>query len=166
MNDFLKEKCWPNGILLTIPPLLFNLIFASRLPPAFSPEIFDKDIPSIIAYGENILRTFVFLFPLFMVLKFQTQRQKTGLRIYVIGVAIYFTSWLLLIYAPDSAWSTSLFGFLAPAYTPFIWLLGISMIGNTLCMKFPYRWWVYLIGVVIFLAFHISHVFIVFTQNL
>ena len=78
MQNVIKEKCWPNGILLTIPPLLFNLIFASKLPAAFSPEIFDKDIPAIISSGENILRAFVFLFPLFMVLKMQSHRQKTG----------------------------------------------------------------------------------------
>lgn len=153
-------------MLLTLPPLLFNLIFARNLPPAFRPEIFDKNIPLLITYGENILRVFVFIFPIFMLLKFQTQRQKAGLRIYIAGIVIYFTSWLLLIFAPHSAWSTSLFGFLAPAYTPFIWLLGISMTGDTLCIKLPYQWWYYLIGVAIFLAFHISHVFIVFTQNL
>ena len=160
------KKCWPNVILLTIPPLVFNLIFAASLPTAFSPEIFDKDIPSIISYGENIMRTFVFLFPLFMVLKLETQRQKAGLWIYIAGIAIYFASWLLLIYAPESAWSASLLGFLAPAYTPLIWLCGISMIGDTLCINIPYKWWSYLIGVVLFLTFHISHVFIVFTQNL
>jgi hypothetical protein len=166
MSKFLKEKCWPNGLLLTIPPLFFNLLFAGSLPSAFSPEIFDKDIPMFITYGENIFRAFVFLFPIFMVLKLQTPRQKTGLRIYLIGIAIYFASWLVLIYTPESAWSTSLLGFLAPAYTPFIWLLGMSMIGDRTCLKIPYRWWVYLIGVVFFLAFHVSHVFIVFTQNL
>ncbi len=166
MHDFLKEKLWRNGILLTLPPLLFNLIFASSLPSAFSPEIFDKDIPALITYGENILRAFVFIFPLFMVLNLQTKRQKAGLRIYIAGITIYFSAWLFLIYAPHSAWSTSLLGFLAPAYTPFIWLLGMAMLSDTLCLKLPYRWWYYLIGVFLFLAFHISHVFIVFTQNL
>ena len=166
MNNVLKEKCWPNGILLTIPPLLFNILFVGSLPAAFSPETFDKDIPTIISLGENILRAFVFFFPLFMALKFESKRQKTGLIIYTIGVAIYFISWLLLIYAPDSAWSASLPGFLAPAYTPFIWLLGISIIGDTLCINIPYKWWYYMIGVIIFLGFHISHVFLVFTQNL
>ena len=162
----MNKKCWQNGILLTIPPLVFNLIFADKLPQAFSPEIFDKNIPFFITNGENIFRSFVFIFPLFMLLKVKTDRQKTGLWLYLLGMALYFLAWILLIIFPQSLWSNSLLGFLAPAYTPLIWLVGTSMIGDTLCLSIPYKWWYYLIGVILFLAFHISHVSLVYTQNL
>lgn len=165
MSNFTKEKYWQNGILLTIPPLIFNLIFADKLPAAFSPEIFNKNIPAFITYGENFFRSIVFIFPLLMLIKLQTKSQKAGLAIYILGMAIYFLSWILLISLPENTWSTSLFGFLAPAYTPFIWLLGLGMIGDTLWLSIPYKWQYYLIPVILFLSFHLSHVFLVFTQN-
>ena len=161
----MNKKSWQNGILLTIPPLVFNLTFADKLPRAFGPEIFDKNIPLFITYGENILRSFVFIFPLLMILSVKTERQKTGLWLYLLGMALYFLSWVLLIIFPESLWSNSLFGFLAPAYTPLIWLIGIGLIGDTLYISIPYKWWYYLIGVILFLAFHLLHVFIVFIKN-
>lgn len=55
-----------NCFLLIIPTLLFNVIFASSLPKAFSAEIFWKDIPPVLATGENILRGIVLIFPFLM----------------------------------------------------------------------------------------------------
>ncbi|MCP4143402.1 MAG: hypothetical protein GY755_24455 [Chloroflexi bacterium] len=157
---------WLSCILLTIPPLVFNIIFADNLPNAFSSDIFDKDIPALIAFPEIILRAFVFIFPLFMPLKLKTKREKTGLIFYLLGISLYFLSWILLISSPESLWSTSIFGFLAPSYTPLIWLFGIALIGDSLYFPIAYKWWYYLLGILAFLIFHISHTFLVYSRGI
>jgi len=155
-----------NCLLLLLPIMAWNLIFASKLPRAYSDEVFSKDIPSFIEYGENIFRSIVFILPILMPIKIESQSQKLGMWLYITGTIIYFSSWLLQMYFPQSAWSLSVFGFLAPAFTPLIWLIGIGLIGSTLYFSSPYRSWMYIILSIIFLGFHLSHVFIVYSRNL
>jgi hypothetical protein len=155
-----------NCFLLLIPILLWNLIFASKLPKAYSAEIFSKDIPRFIEYGENILRLFVFVLPIFMPIHIETQNQKLGFWFYIIGSVIYYMSWLVLIYFPQGNWSLSALGFSAPAYTPLIWLAGIGLIGNKLFFASPYRSWIYIIASTIFVSFHLAHAVTVHTRNL
>lgn len=114
-----------NCLLLLLPIMAWNLSFASKLPWAYSEEVFSKNIPSFITIGENVFRLIVFIFPILMLLRIETQSQKLGLWLYIVGTAIYFISWLAQIYFPHNAWSLSVWGFLAPAYTPLIWLIGI-----------------------------------------
>ena len=155
-----------NCFLLTIPALAFNIVFIKNLPKTFSREVFWKDIPRGIAYGENIFRVVVFFFPLFMPLTLSTPLQQAGMFMYVIGTLIYFLSWVLLMHKPQSTWSLSPIGFLAPAYTPLLWLLGIALIGNSLYFtSVPYEWWYYFAGVVLFLTFHLSHAWIVYART-
>jgi hypothetical protein len=154
-----------NCLLLLLPIMAWNLIFASKLPQAYSEEVFSKDIQSFITSGENISRLIVFILPVLMPLRIETQCQKIGLCLYVAGTAIYFVSWLAQMYFPQSAWSVSAWGFLAPAYTPLIWLTGIGLIGSTLHFPSPYRSWMYIVTSVIFLGFHLSHALTVYTRN-
>jgi hypothetical protein len=77
---------------------------------------------------------------------------------------IYFASWLLLIYFPESAWSHSAIGFMAPAYTTIIWLTGIGLIGETLFAGLPYHPIVYIGASTVFVVFHSIHSYIVFTR--
>jgi hypothetical protein len=65
----------------------------SRLPHTCSPEVFWFDIPPRLSATENTLRMVVF----------------GG------GLVLCFLSWIALIAAPDSAWSMSAVGFLAPS---------------------------------------------------
>lgn len=153
-----------NGIWLTLPPLLWNILFASQLPHAFSAAVFWKDIPPAIAYPENFLRVAVFIFPLFMPLAVVSRRQRVGVAVYLAGLLIYFAAWIMLMVFPQSAWSTSWAGFLAPAYTPLLWLVGIGLIGDALYFPLPYTWWYYVIGAAAFLAFHISHTALVYSR--
>ena len=94
-QDF--KKYFFNCFLLTIPILLWDYIFTDKLPKAFQPEIFWKDIPSFIIYGENISRLIMFVFISFMPLKIINDKQKNGLLLYVVGVLLYFAAWLVLI---------------------------------------------------------------------
>ena len=154
-----------NCMLLILPIMAWNGIFSCRLPQTYSAEVFDKDIPSLIANGENISRLLVFVLPILMPIRIETESQKLGLWLYVIGVAIYFVSWLVQMALPQSAWSLSAFGFLAPAYTPLIWLVGIGLIGKELYFDSPYRSWIYILLSVIFIGLHLSHAWTVYSRN-
>jgi hypothetical protein len=155
-----------NGMLLLLPIMAWNMIFASKLPRLYSAEIFWKDIPPFIATGENLFRLIVFILPLLMPLRIETSTQKIGLWLYIAGTAIYFVSWLAQMYLPQSAWSLSAFGFLAPAYTPLIWLVGIGLIGSALYFSSPYRSWMYIVTSIIFIGFHLTHATTVYLRNL
>jgi hypothetical protein len=155
-----------NCLLLLLPIMAWNLIFASKLPWVYSEEVFSKNILSFITIGENVFRLIVFILPVLMPLRIDTQSQKLGFWLYIIGIVIYFLSWLAQMYFPQSAWSLSALGFLAPAYTPLIWLIGIGLIGNALYFSFPYRSWIYILLAAIFIGFHLSHAWTVYIRNL
>jgi hypothetical protein len=153
-----------NCFILLIPIFLWNILFATSLPRGYSIEFFWKDIPPVIGTTENILRITAFFLPLLMPLTIKTSRQKIGLGIYLAGVAIYFLSWVLQIYLPESAWSSSLFGFLAPAYTTVIWLIGIGLIGDKLFVKVPYKPIIYIAISTVFVVFHTTHAYMVYIR--
>ena len=154
-----------NCMLLLLPIMAWNMIFTSKLPQAYSQEVFWKDIPPFIGTGENLFRLLVFILPLLMPLRIETQSQRLGLWLYIIGTAIYFLSWLVQMYFPQSAWSLSVFGFLAPAYMPLIWLVGIGLLGSTLYFSSPYCSWMYILTSLIFIGFHLSHALTVYLRN-
>jgi hypothetical protein len=49
-----------------------------------------------------------------MPLRIETQSQTLGLWLYMAGTVIYLIAWLAQMYFPQSVWSLSVFGFLAP----------------------------------------------------
>jgi hypothetical protein len=151
--------------LLTIPILLWDYMFTDKLPKAFQPDFFWKDIPSFIINIENISRLIMFVLISFMPIKIVAPIQKKGLVLYVIGTLLYFASWLMLMYFPNSAWSKSELGLLAPAYTPLFWLIGIGLIGNSFYFNIPFkRWWYFLITL-IFLIFHNWHTYLIYFRT-
>ncbi len=154
-----------NCFLLTIPILLWNIILANKLPKSSLPPILLNDITSFITYGESISRIFMFIFIFFMPLQLVTTSQKKGFAIYCAGTMIYFASWLVLIYFPNSMWSKSAFGLVAPAYTPLFWLIGIGLIGNSLYFNIPYRRWLYFLVVIVFLIFHNWHTYLIYFRS-
>ena len=154
-----------NCIWLIVPIMLVNLLLLRRLPKAYQADVFDHDIPRWIRIGENIARTIVFALPLFMPLKIGTFSQKAGFALYLIGTVLYCLSWGMQIWHPRSPWCRSAWGFMAPAYTPLIWLLGIGLIGTTLFLPVGYSPWVYIALSAVFLAFHNIHAGIVYKRN-
>ena len=152
--------------LLLVPAILWNLLLTERLPPEFSMAEFWREIPVPLALAENILRVAVFALPFFMPLDLSAPGRRRALWIYAVGTLAYFASWLPLIFFPSSAWSTSAWGFIAPAYTPFFWLLGIALLGRRLFWGAFYRWWMYLVLSLGFLATHISHTALVYARVL
>lgn len=133
------------------------MIFTTRLPVAFAPENMDAGISKDILIGENIFRAIIFLLPIFFKIDLSKHVGKLGLAIYIVGSLIYFASWIIVMYAPSSAWSNSVFGFAAPAYTPIIWLIGISLMADSYNVKIPFGRWHYIIPCAIFIGLHTTH---------
>lgn len=161
-----RSKYLLNCFILALPVLAWNLAFTDKLPALFQPAIFREDIPTWVQLAEDISRSLLFLIMLLFPLQITTTIQKQGLMIYITGVALYFTSWLLLIYFPNSSWSCSLTGFLAPAYTPMIWLAGIGMIGGKPFIHLPFLRQSYLVIVIVFTIFHCGHTYLIFSRNI
>ena len=166
MKSYKFYKYFLSCFLLTIPILVWNILLTNELPKSFHPEIFWNKIPAFLTYGENISRTFVFTLTLFMPLSIATSLQKKGLILYVGGTLLYFASWLILIYFSNSHWSNSLLGFMAPAYTPLLWLIGIGLIGDSFYFNFTFKRWIFILTSLVFLVFHNLHTYIVFCRIL
>jgi hypothetical protein len=114
--------------------------------------------------SENCFRIITFLFTFFVQFSLQQPVNKTGLLIFSVGVLLYFSSWLALIIFPDSSWSLSIWGFTAPAYTPFIWLFGLSLFFNSYYFNYPYKYWHFFSISTIFIFFHLWHAIIVYNR--
>ncbi len=127
-------------------------------------EFFWKDIPTIIGKSENILRIIVFIMLLIMSISFDTKLQKADLIIYLVGVILYFLSWVVQIYYPETMWSKSIFGFMAPAYITIIWFIGIGLVGTTSFFKIPYMSFIYISISTLFVLFHSLHAYIVYQR--
>jgi len=164
MELIIIRKYLLNCFMLLIPIFIWNIIFAKSLPKGYTMDFFWKDIPAIIGNTENILRIMVFILPIFMKFSLETKLQKVGISIYVLGIIIYFLSWIVQIYFPECYWSKSIFGFMAPAYTSIIWFVGIGLIGKTTFIKIPYLSVIYIFISVCFVVIHSIHTYVVFQR--
>lgn len=151
--------------LLMLPVLFWNIALTDKLPPAFQPEIFGENISPVIKYGENISRLILFVLTALMPLSFKDAGQRNGLRIYTAGLILYFSSWLPPMYLPASVWSNTLFGFMAPAVTPVLWLTGIWLTGKNYYFNLPISRYVFAVVAVIFLIFHNTHTYMVYVST-
>jgi hypothetical protein len=149
---------------LVLLPLAWNVAFSSRLPRRYSSDGPASTILATLSATENILRIFIFALPFFAPFELISYSQKLGITVFGVGLAIYFISWLPLIAAPDSKWSASAAGFLAPAYTPIVWLFGLALLMQRLHWESPYRWWFYLVLSIGFVLAHVSHAAIGFQR--
>jgi hypothetical protein len=135
-----------NCFWLMLPLLAWNLVLGPRITqPAITS---DARSPKWLLVAENLTRILVFALPLIIPLQARDIWGKSGLAVYSIGTLVYFTSWMPLLLAPDSAWSNSPAGLLAPRLTPLLSFLGIALIGQT---------WPYGLVAAVFIFFHIWH---------
>ena len=153
----LLTKVISNGFVPIIPILVWNKLFVSRLPAAFDAKTFNRGISLILISSENMFRAMVFIMPLFFRTNLSSSMGKVGFLIFLSGASLYFLSWLMLIYFPDTTWSTSLFGFTAPAFTPLIWLVGLGLMADSYYFNAPYFKWHYLLPAAAFTGFHLLH---------
>jgi hypothetical protein len=124
------ELRWLNCLWLMVPLLAWNIILAPKI--TLDKVISDANSPTWLLVAENIVRIAVFAFPLLLPLRVQDAVSKTGLSLYLIGALVYFMTWIPLIWMPDSIWSQSAVGLLAPRLTPLLPFLGIALIGHSM----------------------------------
>ena len=151
--------------VLTVPIVVWNLALTRFLPPALASHEFSRDIPALVTYGENTLRVVVMVLPFLMPLEVATVGQRRGVLLFVVGTIVYFLSWVPLMIVPQTPWSTSWLGFVAPAYTPLVWLVGLGLIGRRFYLPSPFRWWMYVGLACGFVALHVTHTSIVYARN-
>jgi hypothetical protein len=162
--SFGRIKYVVNCSWLILPVLVWNIVFAKHLPPLFQEENFWKDIPPLLSMLENVSRIALFAFTFLMPLNLSAAKNKKAWGIYLSGLIIYWLSWLLLMKMPQSAWSQSLPGIMAPAYTPILWLWGLWRIGGEPFVKFPFSTRVFPILCLLFLFLHNLHTFLIFER--
>ncbi len=163
MRNLIRQSLTP-CFWLVVPILALNVVYASRLPEMFQPEVFLTDIPGWIAGPENTLRLLMFILTGFLPMR----TNRAGWALFLAGTALYAASWAVLILAPEADWSMSAAGRLAPAYTPALWLAGIGMIaGRPAFSNTPRRRWIVIYGLLAtgFLAAHITHTALVFLRQ-
>lgn len=131
-----------NHFLFLIPILLWNILLFSKLPM----DHFSGTAPQWVLIIENIFRGGAMLLPLLLPVNTKNRFFRPGLIIFTIGALIYFGSWLWLIWFPESAAAQSAWLHFAPAYTPIIWFIGLSMMSNSILL---------LILSVVFIGFHV-----------
>ncbi len=139
-----------NAFVLIVIPLIFNLIWIKKLPAVYSD---DAQVSKWILWLERAFRLTAFFYPLLLPFHLNTPNQITGLAIYSFGLCLYLFSWLIQVYSAESEWSQSLWGFLAPAYMPLIWLSGIAIIAGS---------WCYEIIVLFFSGIHVYHNWLIY----
>jgi len=92
----------PNGFVLFLPVLIWNVLFTKYLSPPYGGEIFSSNIPAVILVEDFVTRICVCALPIIIQLNFSDALTKAGIIIYVVGMLIYFLSWVLLIASPQS----------------------------------------------------------------
>lgn len=149
-------------IWLSVPVLIFDGLFTARLPAPFQPENFLRDIPPAIGLVENATRIGVFALMLLMPLG-HWRDKAPGLALYAVGLAAYGLAWLPPLVAPDAAWNATIPGFLAAAYTPALWLVGIGLVGERRLVRgMPLVQWSYFVLVAAFVLSHCAHTLVVY----
>jgi len=141
-----------NCFLLFIPVLVFNILFFKKLPSHYL-----RTISHPIIIMETITRIITIAFSIIMAINIQSKTGKAGLIIYIIGILIYFTSYIIEIYFSDTLFGRNIFFVLSPYWTSVIWLIGIGLLGNRLFVNIPYHFIVYSILSIIFATIHTIH---------
>lgn len=141
---------------LLSPVLVWNVLFAARLPALYANE---EAVPAWLQWVEHGTRLLAFGGTCFLPIVHERwlqesswrtalrEHQSTQLWVLFATTALYFASWLPLLVAPDCDWSVSAAGVLAPGYTPLLFLLGLAWIGRS---------WPYVAVSVLFVATHLT----------
>jgi len=118
-----------NSFLWLVPPLIWNIAWGTNNSAQLG--FFDGEAPQSLLVTENIFRVSAMMYPLLLPIKSQNKKFKQGLITYLVGSAVYYASWTYLMNNPDSQLSQTTMMRFAPAYTPLIWLTGISLMSNS-----------------------------------
>ena len=160
----IMETIRRSGIWLTLPPLILSFALTPFLPEAFGAEQFNEGVPVLLLHSENMIRLGLFALPVSFVIGVSSSIQKRGLALYLIGLLIYVMSYGAQIIIPSSAWSCSLLGFAAPAYSNIIWMTGLACMGKDFVFFdcFRYRPRFFIVPSILFVVVHTAHAAIAF----
>lgn len=123
-----------NAGLFCLPVLAWNIALSSKLNMAR----FAKKPPAWYEPCENVLRIAALAYPFARPLDPRSSLFVPGLCVFGVGAAVYFASWFPLMGGNPKAWQEKILIQLAPAYTPIVWLAGISLLANSpleLCLS-------------------------------
>lgn len=126
--DKIKDIVLMNAYWYMIPILVFNIVFAKKLTDA-NYLTQPNDIGSLDSI-ETVLRIAVWILPIFLFIDYGHSNFKTYFILYLIGITIYFATWIFIIYFPELKISKSWWILLGPAYTPLIWLTAVSLLSK------------------------------------
>jgi len=146
MGSFKMKIRLSNCFWLVIPLLAWNIALAPKL--TLVEVTSDAHSPAWLLAAENLTRIVVFAFPLLLALQVKDRLGKTGLAIYLVGILIYFASWIPLVWIPQSNWSQYSAALLMPRITPLLAFMGIALIGHS---RF------YAFATVVFIILHTIH---------
>jgi hypothetical protein len=158
----LLSTLFRNGALLIVPVMIITFGLWGALPAAFGSDIFWKDIPGWLGFGENVFRVLVFGLPAILYFGKKDTGQRLGWFLYFAGLLVYLASYLVQIFYPASTWSRSLIGFAAPAWSTIFWLAGIGLVCARSWLQIPWHRAVYLCSAAIFVMFHVGHTVLVY----
>jgi hypothetical protein len=155
----LKTEVARNGFLLTLPALVFSVSLMAILPNAITPAQFNEGVPKALIAAERVARVFVFGMPLFFSIGFSSITQRVGLAAYLLGLALYCSTYWVQNFLPQSAWSSSVYGFAASAYTNAFWMIGLGLLGEKFYFpkRFKYRPVFYILPATLFVILHTTH---------
>jgi hypothetical protein len=148
-----------NCILLLLPVMIWNIVLYNRLPDFYKPAKWDC-IPKYLDISENIFRYIVFFTSALFPLSISAVKQRIGLGIYIIGLVIYFSSWLLQVYLKQKNTQSYVFRG-GPAYTTILWLIGIWLMCTNSYIRVNSIRSIYLFFIFTFVCLHSYHAFVV-----
>lgn len=137
---------WTNCFWLILPLLAWNILFGAKITQEQITS--DAHSPAWLLGAENVFRLTTFMLPLLLPINWDASLGKIGLLVYLLGILVYFASWIPLMFAPHSIWSQGIPGLFAPRLTPLIWLAGIALVANS---------WGYGLLAALFIFFHTWH---------
>ncbi len=142
--------------------MIWNIAVYSKLPDFYKPAIWDG-IPKVLNIFENIFRYIVFFIPALFHFSISTVTQKMGLIIYIVGLAIYFSSWLIQVISKSQKTQSLIFR-AAPAYTTIIWLMGIWLMCSDSYIGLNIIKSIYLPVIIVFVCAHSYHAYLVYNK--
>lgn len=162
VTEVLLSTLLQNGGLLIVTPMIITFGLWGVLPAAYAPDVFWKGIPGWLSLGENVFRIFILGLPEILFFGKKEAGQLMGWYLYIGGLVVYLASYLMQIVYPNSAWSQSLIGFAAPAWSTIFWLAGIGLVCARSWLPIPWNRAIYLWSAALFLMFHIGHTALVY----
>jgi hypothetical protein len=136
----------------------------SELPRPYVEDAFWAVVPACVSVPEDALRITTLALAALLPFGVDTPRQRRGVLVYLLGVCLYAGSYGAQILFPEASWSQSAIGFLAPVWTPLLWLVGIALMTSEPHSPRWFRSSHFVIVAAAFVAFYVAHAATLFVR--